>query len=68
MDQSRYFNACEEIFREHGGRPHWGKMHSLTAAGLQNLYPKLADFNRVRARLDPGGRMLTPYLRELLGA
>jgi FAD-linked oxidoreductase len=68
MDQSRYFNACEEIFREHGGRPHWGKMHSLTAAGLQNLYPKLADFNRVRARLDPDGRMLTPYLRELLGA
>jgi FAD-linked oxidoreductase len=68
MDQSRYFNACEAVFRAHGGRPHWGKMHGLTAEQLGALYPRLGDFNRVRGRLDPDGRMLTPYLRGLLGA
>ena len=62
-----YFPAMEEIFRSLGGRPHWGKEHSLQAADLAQLYPKFSDFTRVRQTADPEGRFLNPYLRGLLG-
>jgi len=61
-----YFDAAETLFRGFGGRPHWGKMHSLRAEQLRALYPKWDDFARVRGELDPNGRFLTPYLRGLL--
>lgn len=48
------------------GRPHWGKLHGLRAAELAPLYPRWRDFARLRAALDPQGRMLTPALRALL--
>ncbi|HEX3725073.1 MAG TPA: D-arabinono-1,4-lactone oxidase, partial [Pirellulales bacterium] len=35
-----FFADAEKIFRRHEGRPHWGKMHSLTAADLRPLYPE----------------------------
>ncbi|MGO2431426.1 MAG: D-arabinono-1,4-lactone oxidase [Glutamicibacter arilaitensis] len=63
-----YFAAMEEIFRSLGGRPHWGKEHSLQAAELAQLFPKFSDFTRLRETLDPQGLFLNPYLRELLGA
>ena len=36
----RYFRAVEAIMLEHGGRPHWGKMHALEAPQLRCLYPR----------------------------
>jgi FAD-linked oxidoreductase len=62
------FAAVEPLLRAAGGRPHWGKMHTLAAADLAALYPRWPDFQRVRRELDPDGRMLSPYLRQLLGA
>lgn len=55
------------IFRRHGGRPHWGKLHDLRADELARLYPRWADFQGLRASLDPQGRLLNPYLRHLFG-
>jgi FAD-linked oxidoreductase len=55
----------EPIFRRYGGRPHWGKLHSLSGDQLAALYPRWKDFLKVRAALDPDGRMLNPYLRGL---
>ena len=66
LPYQEYFDAAEAIFRQHGGRPHWGKMHGLRAEQLRALYPKWDDFARIRAALDPEGRFLSPYLRELL--
>ena len=66
MDQSRLFRACEEVFLGFDGRPHWGKQHSLGARDFARIYPRWDDFQRARRRLDPAGRMLTPYLRELM--
>ncbi|MCZ4151713.1 hypothetical protein BZG21_45865 [Escherichia coli] len=63
-----YFAAMEEIFRSLGGRPHWGKEHTLQAGELAQLYPKFSDFTRVRQAADPEGRFLNPYLRSLLDA
>lgn len=60
------FAVVEPILRKHGGRPHWGKLHALTARELAPLYPRWDDFQRVRRRLDPQGRLLNPHLHSLL--
>jgi FAD-linked oxidoreductase len=62
-----YFADVERLLREMGGRPHWGKLHALSAAELEPLYPEWGAFQRVRARLDPSGKLMTPYLRRVLG-
>ncbi len=62
-----YFDAVEPIYHAVGGRPHWGKLHTLTAKELAPLYPHWEDFKRVRLALDPQGKFLTPYLQRLLG-
>lgn len=61
-----YFEDLEPIFRDHGGRPHWGKKHNLAAAELRPLYPMWDSFARVRERMDPGGVLLNSHLRQLL--
>jgi FAD-linked oxidoreductase len=61
------FTLIEPILRRHGGRPHWGKLHSLKADELSALYPNWNDFLEVRRRLDPEGRLLNPYLKALFG-
>lgn len=63
----RLFAGVEAIFRRYDGRPHWGKLHTRTAAELETVYPRWADFQAVRRRLDPQGKFLNPYLRELFG-
>ena len=61
-----YFKGIEPIFRKYGGRPHWGKKHSLKAGELKDLYPDWEQFHRFRRELDPNGIFITPELRELL--
>lgn len=67
MPHEAYFSAMEAIFRRHGGRPHWGKMHSLEARELSRLYPRWNDFCRIRDEQDPEGRFLNSHLSSLLG-
>jgi len=67
-DPLPYFAGVEPLYHPLGGRPHWGKMHTLAAGELAALYPRWRDFRRVRRELDPQGRMLSPYLKGLLGA
>lgn len=62
-----FFSELEPRHLERGGRPHWGKLHSLDAEALRARYPRLEDFVRVRARLDPSGRFLNPHLCRVLG-
>jgi len=67
MAYQEYFAVFESIAATVGGRPHWGKMHTLDAERLAALYPKFADFLRVRDRADPGRRFANPYLEQVLG-
>lgn len=67
MPYETYFRAVEEILQGVGGRPHWGKMHTMTPTQLADRYPRWHDFLRLRAQLDPDGRWLNPYLRRLFG-
>jgi FAD/FMN-containing dehydrogenase len=62
-----FFADVEPLLLEAGGRPHWGKWHSLTADELRGLYPRWEAFSTLRGECDPEGRFLNPYLRELLG-
>ncbi len=67
MPWEPYFRGVEEIMNGYGGRPHWGKRHFQTAETLADRYPKWEDFQRVRARLDPGGRFRNDYTDRVLG-
>jgi FAD/FMN-containing dehydrogenase len=62
----RFFADVEAVFRNHRGRPHWGKHHTHRAAELRALYPRWERFQAVRYRVDPRGRFLNDYLRRLL--
>jgi FAD-linked oxidoreductase len=66
-DHTAYFAAIERIMLAHGGRPHWGKLHSLEAAELADEYPRFADFLALRDRLDPDRVFVNDHLRRILG-
>ncbi|MDQ0726085.1 D-arabinono-1,4-lactone oxidase [Microbacterium sp. W4I20] len=66
-DPTEYFEAVEPIMLEHGGRPHWGKLHTLSAETLRERYPRFDDFVAVRDRLDPERRFGNRYLVRVLG-
>jgi len=68
MPYEDYFAGCEAIFRNYRGRPHWGKIHTLTARELQDLYPQWHRFHELRRRLDPRGVFMSDYLRRIFGA
>jgi FAD-linked oxidoreductase len=67
-DPRAYFDAVEAICLAHGGRPHWGKLHSLDAERLRERYPRFDDFLALRDRLDPERRFSNRYLERVLGA
>ncbi|MFG3348583.1 D-arabinono-1,4-lactone oxidase [Streptomyces sp. NPDC048018] len=62
-----YFTSVERIMTEHGGRPHWGKVHTRDAAYFEKVYPRFGEFVELRDRLDPDRRFGNDYLRRVLG-
>lgn len=59
----RFFTTMQA----HGGRPNWGKLFAVEPAELAALYPRLADFRRVRQQLDPDNRFLNDALATWFG-
>jgi FAD/FMN-containing dehydrogenase len=66
--QVAFFADVESIFRNHQGRPHWGKMHTHTAEDLAKLYPRWEEFHKIRRDLDPQGRFMNDHLRQIFPA
>ena len=66
-DCKPYFDAIETILQNYGGRPHWGKMNSLKAVDVNNLYPEFSTFMKHRTAQDPYNIFINPYLEQLLG-
>lgn len=66
-DAAAYMGAVELLAANLGGRPHWGKRFTLSAAELHARYPGWSRFAEVRAELDPDGRLLNPFARRVLG-
>jgi len=67
MPHERWFGICEDVLGAAGGRPHWGKLHRLTAADFADRIPRFADFLALRKELDPTGVFANPYLDRVLG-
>lgn len=65
QDYHELFSAVEPIFWKYGGRPHWGKLHTLRAKQLRALYPHFDDFVKVRATADPQQKFLNAHARKL---
>jgi L-gulonolactone oxidase len=66
-DHRGYFQGVEDLLRGYDGRPHWGKLHTRTARDLAPAYPRWADFQDLRNRLDPGRIFTNAYLDRVLG-
>jgi L-gulono-1,4-lactone dehydrogenase len=62
-----YLEAMEAIARAHDGRPHWGKLHTRSAADLAPAYPRFSEFLSLRDRLDPDRLFANDHLRRILG-
>jgi L-gulono-1,4-lactone dehydrogenase len=67
MEWRPYFEAVEAIMDDYGGRPHWGKRHSQTAATLAPRYPDWQEFQRARDALDPQRTFVNDYTDRVLG-
>jgi L-gulonolactone oxidase len=66
-EPGEYFATFEAIAGAAGGRPHWGKLHSLDAAALAGRYPRFGEFTALRDRLDPAGVLRSAHLDRVLG-
>ncbi|OHT83354.1 oxidoreductase [Mycobacteroides saopaulense] len=62
-----YFRDLEPILVGLGGRPHWGKRHTLNAEQLSKRYPEWQTFQNVRTGFDPEGVFSGAYLDRILG-
>jgi FAD/FMN-containing dehydrogenase len=67
VDPTAYLDAVEQIMLEHGGRPHWGKLHGLGVEQLRERYPRFDDFVALRDQLDPERVFGNRHLERVLG-
>ncbi|HEY7704951.1 MAG TPA: D-arabinono-1,4-lactone oxidase [Acidimicrobiia bacterium] len=65
VDYWPYLRACDSLFAEFRGRPHWGKIHFMTADRVARLFPRYEEFVEVRRRMDPNGLFLNPHTQPL---
>ena len=66
-DHTAYFTEVEKVLEQYDGRPHWGKLHTRTAANLAPAYPRWAEFRALRDRLDPHRVFANEHLSRVLG-
>jgi len=66
-DHTAYFTEVERLLRTYDGRPHWGKLHTRTAEDLAPAYPRWAEFQALRDRLDAHRVFANTYLNRVLG-
>ncbi len=64
-DYKKMFDAIEPIMKRHGGRPHWGKLNTMTGMEFEKQYEHWNDFKEIRKQLDPNGKFLNPYLKTI---
>ncbi len=58
-----YFRTLETEFRKIQGRPHWGK---LFYRNPMDVYPRFAEWSKLRQSWDPGGKFLNPFADALV--
>lgn len=68
VDFHDYFRLAATILDGYGGRPHWGKLHTLDSEILRQRYPRFGEFVAIRDSVDPSGVFSNPHLDSILGA
>jgi decaprenylphospho-beta-D-ribofuranose 2-oxidase len=58
-------NALDRLVVEHGGRVYLAKDSRVSAATLEQMYPRLEEFRKIRAELDPAGLLASDLSRRL---
>ncbi len=66
MNDAPYFKWVHKLMKKYNARPHFGKMHNLSAERLAQLYPNVHEFMEVREGLDPHQLFISQYMRNLL--
>ncbi|CAN6243981.1 unnamed protein product [Urochloa humidicola] len=54
-------------FVKHGARPHWAKNRLVAFAGVRGKYPRWAEFEAAKRKLDPRGLFDSPWSDEVVG-
>jgi alditol oxidase len=54
--------AVEDRLLPLGARPHWGKLTATAPGDLPRSYPRAADFARLMAHRDPGGKFRNAFV------
>jgi FAD/FMN-containing dehydrogenase len=57
----------DDILRQYGSRPHWGKLHFTQRDDVDRWFPKAEAFRQLRRSVDPNGYFLNDHLRPLFG-
>lgn len=66
-DHRALFRHVEPVLVAAGGRPHWGKIHTLDHEGLLAVHPDLADVAELRGRVDPDGMLRNATVDRIFG-
>ena len=57
--RERYYEACEWLMKNMGGRPHWAKNFStVTREDFHRMYPDMTRWLKIRNDHDPNGMFL----------
>lgn len=67
LPADQLFAACENVFRDFDGRPHWGKVHGLGKDELAAVHPRWSDWWQLRNQFDPHGTFLNERLSGWAG-
>ena len=58
-------DQLDQLVVRHGGRVYLAKDSRVPAAVLEEMYPRLPDFRKLRAELDPSGTLASDLSRRL---
>lgn len=62
-----FLPVLEQALAPFEARPHWGKLHTVDAQRIAQLYPHLDKFLDVARECDPAGRLRNHYSVRVLG-
>ena len=65
MDYWPFLKVVDDILRQCGSRPHWGKLHFTQREDVDRWFPKAEAFRQLRRSVDPNGYFLNDHLRTL---
>jgi alditol oxidase len=62
----RVLREIERVLAPFDARAHWGKVFTADVDTIASLYPRIADFRRLRDWLDPAGAFVNDWLRRVV--